>query len=590
MLLSAKLAFGQLSDDFSDGNFTVNPVWSGHASQFIINSARQLQTVLSAVNQNVMLSTPSRLALNVQWEFYIQLNFDPSATNQARIYLLSDQADLNGPLNGYFIQIGESGSSDSYDLYRQTGNTTTRLIDGQAKVRPDANKLMARVRVTRNGAGQWELFTDISGGTAYNLEGTVTDLTHQFTDWFGVQCRYTSTRSNGFIFDDFRISELVPDVTPPGLISARVTDEHTIEAVFSERLETSSAMLASNYSVTNVFNPANILSTPDPNIYHLKYNLPLPSGDYKLTVTGVTDLKGNRIGADNSVSFFYLQPYELKKGDLLISEILFNPKTGGVDFVEIYNATNQVIDLKGLRLANADAGGNPANFKNVSAVSVYMQPKSYWVFTPNAAIVKQHYVSKNPDHFVQMSMPAYNNDKGTVFLMDATKELENVAYTAQLHFEMLRNTDGISLERASFNKPANAPGNFRSAALTIGGATPTYRNSQDENELTHGAVAIPNKVFSPDGDGFDDLLQIDYQLKASGSLVTVNIYTAQGVLIRKLYQNISVPTAGSLNWDGKNDAGQTCGVGIYLIRFETFTLNGKKQHFEKIGILAAKLN
>lgn len=53
----------------------------------------------------------------MKWEFTVQINFDPSATNRARIYLISDQENLNGSLNGYSLQIGESGTTDSYDLY-----------------------------------------------------------------------------------------------------------------------------------------------------------------------------------------------------------------------------------------------------------------------------------------------------------------------------------------------------------------------------------------------------------------------------------------------------------------------------------------
>ncbi|MDQ7949241.1 MAG: lamin tail domain-containing protein [Pedobacter sp.] len=590
MLLSVKLTFGQVSDNFADGNIHTDPTWIGDIQQFMVNGSKQLQTTLSANSQSVMISTSSQLALNVQWDFFIQLNFDPSTSNQAKIYLMSDQADLNGPLNGYFIQIGENGSADSYDLYRQTGTVAVKVIDGATKLRSDVNKLIARVRVTRSTLGEWKLYTDINGGNNYNLEGSATDIVHRFTDWFGVQCKYTATRSNGFIFDDFAITALSPDVTPPELLSAKVRDEHTIEAVFSERLQSLSALMAQAYSLTVLGNPVQVLATAQPDVYRLTFAAVLPSGDHELTVTGVKDLKGNEIGLKRTAQFFYLQPYELKIGDLLISEILVNPKTGGVDFVEIYNHTDQVIDLKGLRLANADASGLPANIKTISTVSVYMPAKSYWVLTSDPSLVKQHYVAKFPHQFVQMAMPAYNNDKGTVFLLDAAKELEHVSYTDQLHHALLRNVDGVSLERIDLEKPADAPGNFLSAALVLGGATPTYRNSQMEQPLVNNTVSLANKVFSPDGDGFEDELKIDYKFANSGNLATVNIYTEKGILVRRLKQNTSIATEGSFFWDGKNDAGQSSGVGIYIIRFETFALNGKAESYKKIGVLAAKLN
>ncbi|MEY3188599.1 MAG: hypothetical protein RIT41_1134, partial [Bacteroidota bacterium] len=35
---------------------------------------------------------------------------------------------------------------------------------------------------------------------------------------------------------------------------------------------------------------------------------------------------------------------------------LFNPRTDGVDFIEIYNKTNQFIDIKNLWIGNRNAG------------------------------------------------------------------------------------------------------------------------------------------------------------------------------------------------------------------------------------------
>ncbi|HPA31685.1 MAG TPA: hypothetical protein PLV14_08820, partial [Bacteroidia bacterium] len=33
----------QITDNFSDGDFTANPAWSGDNSQFIVNASQQLQ-------------------------------------------------------------------------------------------------------------------------------------------------------------------------------------------------------------------------------------------------------------------------------------------------------------------------------------------------------------------------------------------------------------------------------------------------------------------------------------------------------------------------------------------------------------------
>ncbi|WP_199136840.1 lamin tail domain-containing protein [Pedobacter sp. ASV12] len=592
MMLSAKLAFGQVFDDFSDGNFTSNPAWTGQASAFRVNSSNQLQTSLSAAAQTVMLAVPNRLAANARWEFFVQLNFDPSAANQARIYLVADQQDLNGPLNGYFIQIGENGSTDSYDLYRQAGTTVTKIIDGPAKSRAEVNKLLARVKVTRTDEGEWEVYADITGGTNYNLEGKAIDKAFLYGDWFGVSCRYTATRSEGFIFDDFKVDELVPDVSPPTLLSAKALDDKTIEAVFSERLIAGTALTASNYIITKLGSPALVKATALPNVYQLVYASALPTGNYTLTVSGVKDLKGNTISKDNQANFIFVQPYEFQKGDILISEILVNPKKDGVDFIEIYNASNQLLDLKNLQLANADANGNPASIKNVSPVSLLMPAKTYWVLTTNPDAVQAQYQVSFPAQLVKMtSLPTFNNDKGTVVLLSSLKPIDRLAYREDMHLALLRNADGVSLERVSFARPTDEPGNFKSAAASVGFATPTYRNSQEEDsQLLANRVTLGSKTFSPDGDGFEDQLQIDYRFVNNGQLASVNIYSDKGILVRKLQRNTSIATSGSFAWDGTDDNGQRSKVGIYVVQFDTFALNGKREHFRQACVLAAKLN
>lgn len=591
MLLSVKLTFGQFKDSFDDGDFTSNPTWIGNSTQFNVNGTKQLQTKLSAVSQSVSLLTASQLAVNTKWEFFVQLNFDPSATNQVKIYLTSDQQDLNGALNGYFLQIGESGNTDSYDLYRQTGATITKIIDGPAKSRSNTNQLLANIKVTRTEQGNWELYTDITGGTNYTLEGSTTDLTIVTASWFGVNCKYTATRSDAFIFDNFNVSELVHDVTPPSLLSANVVDEFNVDAVFSERLESTSALMANNYLLEPIGQP-NTITAISPNTYRLGFASALPTGDYKLTVSNVKDVKGNVINANNKTSFFYLKPYQLKKDDLLISELLFNPKIGGVDFVEIYNNTNLLIDLKDLQLANVDANGNIANVRTVTATSIYMPAKSYWVLSSNSAIVRQQYNVKFPNQQVQMtSLPNFNNDKGTVILLNGQTVLDRFDYTEKMHHDLLRDPDGISLERVSFKTNANANGNFKSAALSVGFATPTYKNSQElVDGLSRNKVTLASKTFSPDGDGFEDLLQINYQLMQNGALATVNIYNDRGLLIKKLQRNTTLATEGSFNWDGLNEAGQLSNVGIYIIKFDVFAVDGTIENFKHTCVLAKKLN
>ncbi|MFD2286409.1 lamin tail domain-containing protein [Pedobacter petrophilus] len=280
----------------------------------------------------------------------------------------------------------------------------------------------------------------------------------------------------------------------------------------------------------------------------------------------------------------------ISQGDLLISEVLFNPRTGGVDFVEIYNNSNHEVDLKELQLANVNAAGTIANVKNVSTKQLMIAPGSYWVITTNHNNVKQYYQTTFPTHFVQISsLPAFNNDKGTVILRSNGQVLDRLNYDAKIHHPLIRDEDGISIERVSFTVATNEPGNFKSAAALAGFATPTYQNSQREISGEDDVILL-SKTFSPDGDNFEDLLSLNYQVAQNSSLATVNIYSDKGKLVRKLVKNQTIGAKGVLTWDGLDDNGSISAIGIYVILFDIFDLQGNTKRFKNTCALAGKLN
>ena len=105
--------FTQLNDDFSDGDFTNNPSWNGDVSNFIVNPSFQLQLNAPALTDTSYLTSETGiLDFNnpISWQFYLKLGFDPSNNNTVRFYLTSDNSNLEGYLNGYYIRIGENGS------------------------------------------------------------------------------------------------------------------------------------------------------------------------------------------------------------------------------------------------------------------------------------------------------------------------------------------------------------------------------------------------------------------------------------------------------------------------------------------------
>ncbi len=98
------------------------------------------------------------------------------------------------------------------------------------------------------------------------------------------------------------------------------------------------------------------------------------------------------------------------------------------------------------------------------------------------------------------------------------------------------------------------------------------------------------KVFWPDNDGHDDIASIQYKITEPGYVANVSIYDAQGRFVKNLVQNGTLGLSGYWNWDGLDDKGKKLPVGTYIILTEIFNLQGRKERFKNVIVLARKLN
>ncbi|GHV11699.1 hypothetical protein FACS1894162_7320 [Bacteroidia bacterium] len=204
-------AYAQFSDNFSDGAFTgtgrsVN--WSGDVDSFTVNTDQQLQ--LNAPNKadTLQLRTPSTLSFGTSWEFYVKLGFNPSGNNYANVYLMSDSEDLTYKAhkpNGVFVRIGTADKNIS--LVRARPNMDYRAIIPGKKDRIDLNPVGVRIKATLDNAGNFSLYSKLDNELDFTLEGTgiITSDYVPNPQWFGVVCLFTSSRRNGFYFDDFEV-------------------------------------------------------------------------------------------------------------------------------------------------------------------------------------------------------------------------------------------------------------------------------------------------------------------------------------------------------------------------------------------------
>ncbi|BDS14733.1 lamin tail domain-containing protein [Aureispira anguillae] len=339
-----------LQDDFSDGNFTTNPVWTGTTADFIVNGANELQTDNLGVSATSELSTAAAIQDSTFWEFYVRMGFNPSTSNYTRVYLQADNATLSNTANGYYLQIGASGSTDSIEIYRVDAGVSTKIFGGtNAAV---ANNPVLSMRIIRNQLGGWEVFADYTGGTTYLSEGTFTDATYTTGTHFGFLATYTTTRGDKFFFDNVYLSPLMVDVTAPSIDSIVAIGANQVDVYFDEVVELASANTSSNYSINNGVTVTNaVRDASNLMLVHLTTSTLTSALTNTITINGVEDLNNNSI-TNGTGNFVYYNIQSAAFQDIIINEIHADPSPvvglPNGEFVELLNRSNKIIDLGGM--------------------------------------------------------------------------------------------------------------------------------------------------------------------------------------------------------------------------------------------------
>lgn len=385
-----------------------------------------------------------------------------------------------------------------------------------------------------------------------------------------------------------------PDNIAPALLRAAAIDSLTITINFSEPVDSAKAATISNYSISDGIAPvAAVAISPVFNTVQLTLNTPVAKGKiYTVTANNIADCSGNIIQAIKTAKFGLPESIDsIDSNDIVINEILFNPKPGAIDYVEIYNRSNKIFNLKDLYITNRSISTNAlGTLRQLTIDNILLFPEDYFVISENGAVVKQNYYAKNPDNFIDADMPSFPDDEGVVVLLNEQMQIiDELHYSSKWHFALIDNEAGISLERIDYSKPTQNKENWTSAASTSGYGTPSYQNSQLRADVSVKAdITVSPKTFSPDKDGFEDFTTINYQMTEHGFVANITIFDAAGRTVKYLAKNATLALAGSLKWDGLDDKFNKVPVGAYIIYTEVFNLNGKKQSFKNAVIVAAR--
>lgn len=217
LILSASLslprpAAAQFAEDFTTPLEAGSHSWQGDVTAFVVDvSAGVLRTDGAPYADTLVLATSSAVAAGT-WTFDVSTTgVNLSTSNGVRFYLMTDRPTLDGPVNGYFVQVG-TNNSDEIRLYRQDGDPGTgRVLLERSEVEVASDDEIVRLRATRTHTGTWTVWRDD------RLLFTADDNRHRDAGWMGLWVKHSATAGSAYAFDAIRVDAAPPDETPaPG--------------------------------------------------------------------------------------------------------------------------------------------------------------------------------------------------------------------------------------------------------------------------------------------------------------------------------------------------------------------------------------
>jgi hypothetical protein len=380
-----------------------------------------------------------------------------------------------------------------------------------------------------------------------------------------------------------------PDISRPQILSAYSSEDDKIFIRFNEKIHPGSFknMLV---TIDNVQIPQD-WKYDTLSLDNMEIEIPHTANEkYLVNIQGARDCVGNYILKDEGMIDIYV-PLLPDSGELVINEILFNPKPGGVDWIEIYNPSEKHISVRNWYITDQ---------QNQIVNDLYLLTTLHWILKPHSFMVITSDMHKlladfpfaRPENILEVpDMPSMPDPGGyiSVWRYDTVK-MDEMSYLDDMHNALIKDSEGVSLERISPQLPAFEPSNWHSASSLFGYGTPTYRNSHFPDSIPLDfEISVSPPVFSPDQDGFNDFLKIDLKQEKSGYVTNIFIFNIGGQMVKTLGKGVLLGTKNTMEWDGLLDNGQLAKPGYYILFLEIFHPEGKFSTHKRKFVVATRL-
>lgn len=304
-------------------------------------------------------------------------------------------------------------------------------------------------------------------------------------------------------------------------------------------------------------------------------------------------------GSFNSIAYVTLTDDENHKNDtihyelilpalpnsILINEIMYDVNEESGEFIELYNNSNFVLNLKSWEIFDKAMWDKSDGVSIVD--DVILMPREFMLLAWDENLYK-HFAGLEFDESVYILSKniSLNKTEDLILITDPDRKvIDSVTYFDDWHSEFVLETQNRSLEKIKNNLPSSERSNWLTCSDQKG-ATPLQENSFN-NKLSNefGLEARPNPFYITSKNFQGNNCSISYNLPYISSIINIFVYDQNGNLISRIYQGKNASSSGIYLWNGSDENGKLLQTGPYVLYLEATDQNSGDTYSDKILVV-----
>jgi len=276
----------------------------------------------------------------------------------------------------------------------------------------------------------------------------------------------------------------------------------------------------------------------------------LPPGRH--TVCAVSSHKMDLVAQNDSVYTTCTVSYPA--GVVVCNEIMYRPAQGLCEWIELVNPQSFPVNIAEWIFSDGDTS---CGYRLCDS-TLFIEPGRFLVICKDSSMYEPEV---DFPYIIDSRFPALSNQDDSLFVYDGNGRLiDCIHYSSGWGGKI-----GRTLERVNPFTSSSVSTNWSTCVHSLGHTLGKPNSIHAEILPVDVSLSVSPNPFSPDFDGFEDMLVITFQLPVETAAVNLKIFDSKGRMVRFLRNNEPSGSRATLFWDGLDDSGQRCRMGIYIL-------------------------